>query len=694
MKFKQSFVIAMLLIFSFQLNRAQNNSEKETFEDAEYFFAQESYPDALASYLRLYKRGFKDNSNINYKIGICYLNTTTEKNKAVEHLQIAVKKVSDKYNEGNIKEINAPYDAYLFLGNAYRINLQLDKAIEAYGKYISLTLNEKGRDEDKNWAKMQIEACKRAKTGTNRPQRVKLTSLGKPLNTNTANYNPIISSDESTIIFITQQRFYNAIMFSKKKKDKWDAPINITPQIMSDGDQTPVYLSSDGKTLLLNRQDPYNSDIYISHFDGKVWSASTPLNKEVNTKYWESFASMSPDGKTLYFTSNKPLGYGGGDIYVAKLGYDGQWEPANNIGKDINTPYNEESPYIAPDGKTLYFSSQGHESIGGFDVYYSVKDENGKWSKPVNLGFPINTTDDDQNYVPTANKYFAYQARIVQGGLGDLDIVSIETFSEAHPYLFSIEGNLTDLIKNATPKKFSVKLIDNEQQILDSVTFNNGGDFAFQKPAGTYKLLFESSDFSITSNSFTVVENYPTDTYPLNSNVLGVTDSYNNFEAQKNKSDTTAGTKIAQANGENAPKKQTLIHNILFSFDNVNLTKDAQEEISSISAIMKSSPGLVIEVVGYTDAQGTDSYNKKLSESRAQIVKNKLVNSGINANRIKTSGKGEEDPIAINENLNGSDNPEGRAFNRRVEFKIIQSENPLIVVDSIRVPNKLKPKKL
>jgi hypothetical protein len=353
---------------------AQADALKETFDDAEYFLQQEEYNEALSGYLKIYKRGFQQNGNINYRIGICYINSTIDKTKAITYLETAVKNISPKYKEGSLKETKAPFDAYLYLANAYRINLDFDKAINAYNQYNELAAQAK-REVAANiaYSKIQIKACKRCKEAINRPQRILVTNIGKPINTTAANYNPAFSADGNVIAYMTKQRFYDAVMISHKVKGKWTEPDNITPSIQSDGNQYVCSLSPDGKTLFLSKEDNFNSDIYTSQFDGTTWSVSKPLGKEINTKFWESHASITADGKYLYFSSNrKTLSKGGTDIFVSKM-VGGLWQPAENLGGVINTEWNEDAPFISPDGNTLYFSSQGHEGYGGYDIYYSVK---------------------------------------------------------------------------------------------------------------------------------------------------------------------------------------------------------------------------------------------------------------------------------------------------------------------------------
>ncbi len=561
---------------------SQNTSEKETFENAEYFFAKEDYSEALSSFLQLYKRSFHDNANINYRLGICYLHTNNEKDKAVKYLEQAVKRVSEKYNEGSIKEVNAPYDAFLFMGNAYRINSDLDKAIEAYKKYVSYAETPKGKrnDVNKNWALEQIEACKRAKVAILKPVRIKITPIGSTINTIRANYNPVISPGEDYLVYTSHTAFYEAIMVSKKINDTWKSPVNITPNIQSDGDQYPCSISQDGKTLYLCKQDNDNSDIYVSHLDGNTWSPSKPLNNEINTKYWESHACVSPDGKTLYFVSNRPQSLGGTDIFVSELDKNNDWGPAKNIGDVINTPFNEETPFICEDGKTLYFSSQGHGSIGGYDIFCSVKDDKGNWSKPVNVGYPINTTDDDLFFVPVQNGDFAYQAKYLKNVSKDLSIVKLEIFSKRHPFKYNISGNITELFKKAKPETFIVYLVKPDtMQLCDSIKPSSAGAFSFNRVAGNYQAQFISGDLNITSDKFSIPEDYQSDKFILTPDILKVGAKYDEYLALKRapKKQPEISQNISEGKAKNQhgvlSEKPDTIRNLLFAFDDYNLSK-------------------------------------------------------------------------------------------------------------------------
>jgi hypothetical protein len=309
-----------------------------------------------------------------------------------------------------LKETAAPLDVWLFLGNAYRITMKLDKAIEAYEQFLQLS--KQASETDRAWATIQIEACKRAKIAIKNPVDVNITPLGRPFGNKTNEINPVVTHDEQIMVYTVQQKFYNAVYWVQKKGNNWGAPILLNPAIVSDGNLFPVFLSDNGYTLLLNYVELDRSDIYISQQNNrKRFSPAVPFTA-INSKYWESHACISPDGRTIYFTSNRPPSVGGLDIFFVELLPDSQWSTPRNLGLTINTPFNEETPYLSVTGDTLYFASQGHETIGGFDIFYSIQQSDGTWSEPANMGYPINTTDDDLFYVPV-NATTGYTSRYI-----------------------------------------------------------------------------------------------------------------------------------------------------------------------------------------------------------------------------------------------------------------------------------------
>jgi Tol biopolymer transport system component len=214
-------------------------------------------------------------------------------------------------------------------------------------------------------------------------------------------------------------------MLSKKVNDSWGAPVNITPELQSDGDMYISCLSSDGKVLYLSKDDNFNSDIYTCSFDGITWGKALRLNKNINTKYWESHGFVSEDGEQLIFASDRPGGFGGLDLYISRK-MEGDWGTPVNLGPKINTPFNEDRPFLINKGRTLFFSSQGHQNIGGYDLFRADLQTDNKWSEPENLGYPLNTPDDNIFFMPVNNgKSGYYSTYIPDEGFGKEDIYLI-----------------------------------------------------------------------------------------------------------------------------------------------------------------------------------------------------------------------------------------------------------------------------
>jgi hypothetical protein len=428
----------LVLLFSYQL-KAQDQITKETFVEAESYFLFEEYNEALPGYLNLLKAS-PNNDNLNYKIGVCYLNNPYEKQKSIEYLLKASKNIDQNYKENNIKETRAPYEVLFYLGNAYRINNQLEEALRIYEKFKH-NLDTKVYDVD--LVDEQIKACKYAMLKEKEPLDIIFKNLGDNINTRFPDINAVVTPDENTMIYVQQQQLQDFIFYVEKVNGVWQNPRNLAEELGLDVDTKvyPTSISSDGKELFLYGNDSYLGTIYSSNMVNGSWTKLKKLNDNINTKYWESHASISYDGQTLYFTSNRKGTYGGLDIYKSTRDSQGEWGPAVNLGPVINTKYNEESPFISEDGKTLYFSSYGHNSMGGYDVFYSNLLDDGNWSIPVNAGYPINSPDDDVFFLPVKNGNFAYYSLYLEKeGFGKMDIYRVEIFSDLHPHKFQIKG--------------------------------------------------------------------------------------------------------------------------------------------------------------------------------------------------------------------------------------------------------------
>ena len=414
--------LIVTFIFSISAIAQENKGLQDTFLEAEFFLLNEDYSDALNYYLQLYEK-LPDNSNLAHCIGVCYLNIPGKKNLSVSYLETASKNMSAKHKEGTITETAAPYDALYNLAKAYRINYMFDKAKEAYTKYAGTLLSDDRENQD--YIRHEIEVCDMAKNLIAKPVAYSEENLGELFNDEKANFNPIISADGKSFAYMVSLKFYDAVMFSKLVSGKWTAPINITPELQSDGDFYISCLSADGKQLFLSKDDDYNSDIFSSSFDGKSWSKTVKLNKNINTRYWESHGFISEDGNQLIFASDRPGGFGGLDLYISRR-VKGDWGTAVNLGPEINTQFNDDRPFLINNGKTLFFSSQGHENLGGYDLFRSDFQSNNLWSKPKNLGYPINTPDDNIFFMPTGDGKSGYYSVFKEsGGFGKEDIYKI-----------------------------------------------------------------------------------------------------------------------------------------------------------------------------------------------------------------------------------------------------------------------------
>jgi len=409
------------LLLAFSLSAQDFKTNQAIFLEAEYFFLQGEYPDALSYYLQLYET-LPQNANIAYRIGVCFLNIAGKKNLSIDYLETAVKNMSPEHQEGTIKQKTAPYDALYSLAYAYKINHKFEQAKETFLKYRG-TLDSDNW-EDTEFVNFQIASCDDAAELIANPVGFTAINAGGSINDDKSNFNPVISADGNTLAYMVSMKFYDAIMLSKLTDGKWTDPVNITPELQSDGDMYISCLTSDGKTLYLSKDDDQNSDIYTCTFDGFRWGKSVRLNRNINTRYWESHGFVSEEGKQLIFASDRPGGLGGLDLYMSKK-TGGDWGIPVNLGPAVNTPFNEDRPSLVNNGKTLFFSSQGHRNAGGYDLFRADL-VSGNWDTPVNLGYPLNTPDDEIFFMPcndgTSGYYSIYKE---SEGFGKEDIYLI-----------------------------------------------------------------------------------------------------------------------------------------------------------------------------------------------------------------------------------------------------------------------------
>ena len=479
-------LIAVVLI-PFTVSAQSSSEMKKIFEKAESYYLYEEYELANQLYLIIDSTG---NGNIQYKIGNCYVNIPGEKEKSIPYLESAIKSASYESKTESFKEKRAPLDSYFSLSKAYLINNQLDKALNTLQTFNKLAreTSSKGGMKNLEYIEQQIQACKNAIEYKNNPVTFSKKTMGSDFSQGSINDNPAVSFDGNTIVYTERRGVVNAIFYSKKERGKWQTPIEITAELNAGEDCSSSSLNNDGTELFLYKTDNYDGAIYSSNFVDGAWMPIKKLNKNINTKFYESHASISADSKRLYFSSNRDGGQGNLDIYVSEKDESGDWGPAVNLGAAINTPFNEDTPFITQNDSVLYFSSEGHSSMGGFDNFKSQK-IGSVWKTPTNLGYPINTTDDDKFFQPVNNGKNAYYSmttdykkkEIFYLGLGNTDVnQSFEIKGK-----FSLKDTIVTFDKN-----YSINLINKTSGDTLDVGFPN-------KLTGLYNFIVAPGEFRI-----------------------------------------------------------------------------------------------------------------------------------------------------------------------------------------------------
>ncbi|MBK8806277.1 MAG: PD40 domain-containing protein [Bacteroidales bacterium] len=416
-----------LLILLVTYSAIAQRSPKKAFGDGDYYFLNEQYDKAAEAYLETL---IQDSTHYNcaFKLGVCYINQPYKIWKALPFLEFAVQGTSAKYKDNSYKTRVAPYEAFYYLAYAYQITLQSDKAIEYFEKYKGL-----GKDTSKIYddVDVRIAACKNAKLFFENPKAVEIQNVGRNVNSAASEFNPCVSENDSVMYFTKENvtesdnsiQVSYRIMRSYKSLDPesgeyvWNISSDITEELMTEGKCMTVSTSHDGKTLILYRDNDYyggptsidKGTLYISYLREGIWTPIQKLPGVINTSQWEMHASISKDGNTLYFTSNGFKPDVGMDIYYSEKNSSGGWSKAKSLSDVINTNFDEASPFIVDD-TVLFFSSKGHNNMGGYDVFKSIKDTAGNWSTPENLSIPINSPLDDIFFSPVDHGHQAYYA--------------------------------------------------------------------------------------------------------------------------------------------------------------------------------------------------------------------------------------------------------------------------------------------
>jgi len=483
-----------LFLFTYAASAQSGIERKRIFAQAETHLLYEEYDLACQLYLQLES---PDNHNINYKIGTCYVNIPDEKLKAIPYLENAVRNIDYNAKSNSYKEKRAPLDAYFFLAKAYLVNDEFDKALSTLEKFNDLakTTKDRGGMRNPDFIDQQIKACKNAIELRKTPVDFTKTSLGSDFSQGPVNDNTAESFDGSTIIYTEKSGLSNKIMFSRKEEGKWTKPRQFLPVPDPGGDISSCSLNKDGSIFFLYKTDNYDGNIYSSEYSEGNWTPLKKLNGNINTRFYESHASVSSDGKRLYFTSNRDGGYGGLDIYMSEMDASGEWGPAINLGSTVNTRFNEDTPFITANDSLLFFSSEGHGSMGGYDIFVSRSDGSG-WSSPENIGFPLNTTDDDIFFQPVNNGKNGYYSMSTDYKKKDIFYISFDSPLTAEKRIFDIRGiyQLDDIIV-PFDDNYTIHLINRASGDTIDVGYPNKhtGQYNITAGPGQYRLVYSGT---------------------------------------------------------------------------------------------------------------------------------------------------------------------------------------------------------
>ena len=626
---------------------------------------------------------------LKYKIGECFAKGMLNQNNdsALIFLSEAAESVStDKgFDYEDNSTVQAPADVYFTYGQVLRINHELDKAKSNFKAYGEFHGGDGAPEDIKAEVAREIKICETAQLLIDNPVDIIVTPI-ENVNSKYPEYAPVVSADEQTMIFTTRRmaksdnedgttkqkkdpidfKYYEDLYISKKGKDGvWGnaKPMN---NINSAGHEASIGLTVDGQQLFIySAQEDPQGDIYYSKLEGNQWTTPVAFDP-VNSKASETHACFSADGKTIYFTSNRKGGFGGFDIYRVTLLPNGEWSKPLNLGSKINTEFDERAPFIHPDGVSLFFASNGHETMGGFDIFQATELGDEGWSTPENIGYPINTTEDDLFFTTSVDGKRSYYASQKENGLGEKDLYMITLPKPDVQPMTVMSGTFSLGDKSGTiPADAQIIVKDNETGDIVGIYKPNKktGKYLFILPPGkNYNVTYEAEGYLFKSENLIVPKNSA-------------------FQSMKKE------IKLAPIKAN----ESIVLNNVFFEFNSYELTADSKTELNKLFSLLSNNPSIKVEIQGHTDSKGNNSLNLKLSQNRAESVRKYLIKKGIKGARIKAVGYGETKPIAKNTNADGSDNEEGRALNRRIELKILSEKGEKKgTVNQIYVPDGLK----
>ncbi|QDA62665.1 hypothetical protein FHG12_19990 [Hymenobacter jejuensis] len=622
-------------------------STRKQLKTANKFFDQENYRASIPYYEQVLAKE-PNNAQALFRAGISYM--SFDKEKASDYIYKA-QRLKPKVSK----------DVEYWLGRVDHLNYNFDEAIAHYQAY-NATLKKK-KDTRKAELAQLIQHSKNAKVQFNSPKDIFVKNLGPTINTQYSEHSPVISADDKLLLFTsrgenvtgagnangkkggnlaTDGEYYEDIFEAKRIDDEnWEKPRSLSGVLNGKGHDASIQVFDNDTKMLMYRQDE-NGDIFYSEKAGGDWTEPKKLNNNINSKSFESDAYITPDGLTIYFSTGKYSEDGTLDLYYATRQPGGDWGEAKSLGGAINTKYDDDSPYLSKDGKTLYFSSRGHNTMGGYDIFKSEYDSVGrKWGQAENMGYPINTPDDDTYYRLSPDGSYAYLSSYRIGGYGEKDIYTINYIKNAiiRGKVFSARDSSS--VIPGVELVFSGTQADKTALSYRDITKPDSGNYQVSVLSGrTYQVAVSKDGKNIETQEFTVPVITDDSTVITKNFYVPYVDTTSQYAFQK----------------------------IYFDTDKYKLRPESIAELNNISSILKANPGINISIEGHCDSRNTDEYNMVLGENRANAAYNYLKKNGVAETRMVTVSYGERRPAAPN------DSPENMQLNRRVEFRVILKE--------------------
>jgi outer membrane protein OmpA-like peptidoglycan-associated protein len=579
---------------------------------------------------------------LTYAIGLDP-NFLEAQNQLADLLRLSKKPKASVAHYLKIIEVNPDFNrgVYLNLGEAEVNTADYANAqihLHKYIKYPNISPN------NKRYAELLLSDCEFSLDALLHPVPFKPVNLGPEINTANDEYMPVLTADEGVLIFTRKINNNEDFYKSNKVNSKWSIASYLSKQInTAEYNEGAQSVTQDGQYLFFTGCDRPQGlgkcDIYVSRKVGNDWDIPYNLNAPVNTGNWESQPSISSDGKTLYFVSNRKGGFGGYDIWKSTL-TDKGWAEPENLGPNVNTPFDEQSPFIHPDDNTLYFSSNGWPGMGNMDVFISRRGGDGQWQKPKNLGYPINTNADDSGLTLNANGDLAYFSSNILKGYGGFDIYSFEMPVALRPQIVTyVKGIVTDA-KKKIPLDANVEIVDleNNKTVYQSISEQDGSFLSTLTYGKDYGLNISKKGYLFYSENFSLHGIDNKKQYKIDVPLQGI----------------DAGNKV-------------VLKNIFFDTNKYDIKKESKTELEKLISFLNENAKVKVELSGHTDDIGDDALNRTLSQNRAKAVYTYLIAQHIDARRLVYKGYGKSQPIATNTT------DDGRQLNRRTEFKIVSN---------------------